>query len=276
MTSGRLPCTTLTTVSRWRRRVTPSILEHRRDELAALLGEDAEALAEYDSILTAIRHLPPRSETDPARVAERQREKEVIKRRLAALTEAHPAVQASALRTTVALFNGTPGDPHSFDLLDTLLQQQAYRLCHWRVASEEINYRRFFDINDLAALSMEKPEVFAATHGLILRLLSEGKVHGVRIDHPDGLYDPQQYLERLQQHYVLGVAQRLLTTDPACQALGEQEIETLLQAATGPDGAAATAERCAGHSISWWKKFSGRGKPCGRTGRSTAPVAMTF
>ena len=61
---------------------------------------------------------------------------------------------------------GTPGDPHSFDLLDALLQAQAYRLCHWRVASEEINYRRFFDINDLAALSMEKPEVFAATHGL--------------------------------------------------------------------------------------------------------------
>ena len=100
------------------------------------------------------------------------------------------------LEDTVVLFNGTPGQPESFDLLDTLLQAQVYRLCHWRVASEEINYRRFFDVNELAALSMEKLEVF--THpGLILRLLSEGKVHGVRIDHPDGLYDPQQYFQRL-------------------------------------------------------------------------------
>ena len=62
------------------------------------------------------------------------------------------------LEDTVALFNGTPGQPESFDLLDTLLQAQVYRLCHWRVASEEINYRRFFDVNELAALSMEKPK----------------------------------------------------------------------------------------------------------------------
>src|SRR5919201_1687067 len=190
------------------------ILEQRRHELAAFLGEAPEPLAEYDSILTAIRNLPLRGETDPARVAESQREKEVIKRRLAALTEANPSVRAF-LEDTVALFNGTPGQPESFDLLDTLLQAQVYRLCHWRVASAEINYRRFFDINELAALSMEKLEVFVATHGLILRLLSEGQVHGVRIDHPDGLYDPQQYLQRLQQHYVLGVAQRLRDTEPA-------------------------------------------------------------
>jgi (1->4)-alpha-D-glucan 1-alpha-D-glucosylmutase len=205
------------------------LLEHRHDELAALLGQDAEALAEYDSILTAIRHLPSHSETAPAREAERQREKEVIKRRLAALTNAHPAVR-EFVEHTVARFNGTLGDPHSFDLLDALLQEQAYRLCHWRVASEEVNYRRFFDINDLAALSMEKPEVFVATHGLILRLLAEGKVHGVRIDHPDGLYDPQQYLQRLQQHYGRGVARRLLDTDPAYQAGVAPDAEPLLSA----------------------------------------------
>jgi (1->4)-alpha-D-glucan 1-alpha-D-glucosylmutase len=203
------------------------ILEQRRDELATFLGGAPEPLAEYDSILTAIRNLPQRSETDPARVAECQREKEVIKRRLAALTEANPSVRAF-LEDTVALFNGMPGQPESFDLLDTLLQAQAYRLCHWRVASEEINYRRFFDVNELAALSMEKPEVFTATHGLILRLLSEGKVHGVRIDHPDGLYDPQQYFQRLQQHYVLGVAHRLRETDVTFQGLCEEEVTTLL------------------------------------------------
>jgi (1->4)-alpha-D-glucan 1-alpha-D-glucosylmutase len=205
------------------------ILEHRHDELTTLLGEEAEPLAEYDSILTALGHLPARSDRDPAKVAERQREKEVIKRRLAALTDTSAAVR-EFIEHNVALFNGTPGDPHSFDLLDALLQEQAYRLCHWRVSSEEINYRRFFDINDLAALSMEKSEVFVATHELILRLLGEGKAHGVRIDHPDGLYDPQQYLQRLQQHYLLRVARRLLETDPAYQAFVEENIETLLGA----------------------------------------------
>ena len=79
------------------------ILEYRRDELATLLGEDAEPLAEYDSILTAIKHLPPRSDTDPAKVAERQREKEVIKRRLATLTEAHPQVHRFIERQCRAL-----------------------------------------------------------------------------------------------------------------------------------------------------------------------------
>jgi (1->4)-alpha-D-glucan 1-alpha-D-glucosylmutase len=216
------------------------ILEQRRDELAAFLGEAPEPLAEYDSILTAIRNLPLRGETDPARVAESQREKEVIKRRLAALTEANPSVRAF-LEDTVALFNGTPGQPQSFDLLDTLLQAQVYRLCHWRVASEEINYRRFFDINELAALSMEKPEVFTATHGLILRLLSEGKVQGVRIDHPDGLYDPQEYFQRLQQYYVLHMAHRLRASDATFQELSDEEITALLDTALAPASTSAEA-----------------------------------
>jgi (1->4)-alpha-D-glucan 1-alpha-D-glucosylmutase len=203
------------------------LLEHRHDELTALLAENPESLAEYESILTAIRHLAPANETDPAKVAERQREKEVIKRRLATLTDTQPTVR-EFIEHNVALFNGTAGDPHSFDRLDALLQAQAYRLCNWRIASEEINYRRFFDINDLAALSMEKPEVFAATHELILCLLGEGKVHGVRIDHPDGLYDPHQYLQHLQQQYLLRLAQRLLGTDAAYQGLADQDLDTLL------------------------------------------------
>jgi (1->4)-alpha-D-glucan 1-alpha-D-glucosylmutase len=210
------------------------VLAHRRGELTSLVGDATEAFAEYESILTAIGHLPPRSETDPAKVAERQREKEVIKRRLAALTAEHQAIR-EFIESNVALFNGTLGDPRSFDLLDALLREQTYRLCHWRVASEEINYRRFFDINELAALSMERAEVFEATHGLILRWLGEGKVQGVRIDHPDGLYDPQQYLQRLQQHYVISMAHRVPDTHAAFQAVGEQELETQLCAALAED-----------------------------------------
>jgi (1->4)-alpha-D-glucan 1-alpha-D-glucosylmutase len=94
--------------------------------------------------------------------------------------------------------NGKPDEPRSFDALDELLNVQHYRLASWRTASDEINYRRFFDINDLAALAMEHKEVFEATHAFTFKLINEGKVAGLRIDHPDGLYDPQEYFQRLQ------------------------------------------------------------------------------
>jgi (1->4)-alpha-D-glucan 1-alpha-D-glucosylmutase len=182
-------------------------LRHRFDELAQMLGKESPEFMEYQSILTALGHLPSRSQTDPQKVDERYREKEVVRRRLATLTETcHPL--GEFILQNAALFNGRPGDPHSFDLLDQLLNDQAYRLAFWRVAADEINYRRFFDVNHLAALCMEKPEVFSATHLLILRLLEERKVTGLRIDHVDGLYDPKQYLHRLQQHFVLQQARR--------------------------------------------------------------------
>jgi (1->4)-alpha-D-glucan 1-alpha-D-glucosylmutase len=82
--------------------------------------------------------------------------------------------------------------------LHRLLEKQHYRLAFWRVASDEINYRRFFEITDLAALRAEDPAVFEATHALIARLARRPGVDGLRIDHPDGLADPEQYLERLQ------------------------------------------------------------------------------
>src|SRR3954468_10238077 len=169
------------------------------DELEKRLGKDDPALVEAQSILTAMKHLPLRSETDPARVAERQREKEVIKRRLAALTQDSAAVR-DLLAETVAQFNGTVGDPRSFDRLDELLDDQAYRLCYWRVASDEINYRRFFDVNELAAVSTEREDVFRAVHRKLLAWLAAGLADGLRIDHPDGLFDPKQYLQRLQSH----------------------------------------------------------------------------
>src|SRR5262249_22522464 len=86
----------------------------------------------------------------------------------------------------------------SFDLLHALLEGQAYRLASWRTAIHEINYRRFFDINDLGGVRMEEPAVFAATHTLVLRLIREGRVTGLRLDHLDGLFDPAKYLEDLQ------------------------------------------------------------------------------
>jgi (1->4)-alpha-D-glucan 1-alpha-D-glucosylmutase len=174
------------------------ILNQRLDELQQRLGAEHPQMLEYQSILTAVSHLPPRNETNPEKVSERRREKEVIKRRLAELSDASPEIR-EFLRENVALFNGARGDSHSFDLLDQLLSDQPYRLAFWRVAADEINYRRFFDVNELAGICMERPDVFQKTHGLILRLLAEGKVTGLRIDHPDGLYDPAEYLWRLQR-----------------------------------------------------------------------------
>lgn len=95
--------------------------------------------------------------------------------------------------------NGTAGRAGSFDRLHALVQQQHYRLTSWRLSSEEINYRRFFDIGELVSLRMELLEVFEATHELVLRLLDKGKVTGLRIDHPDGLWNPRAYFVRLQE-----------------------------------------------------------------------------
>ena len=130
-------------------------------------------------------------------VRERQREKEIIKRRIdLLLTECD--VTRSALDNSLRDLNGTKGTPESFDRLERLLTDQAYRLCFWRVAADEINYRRFFDINELAAIRVEDPQVFAAVHELILRLIEQGFVTGLRIDHVDGLFDTVQYLGDLQ------------------------------------------------------------------------------
>jgi (1->4)-alpha-D-glucan 1-alpha-D-glucosylmutase len=179
----------------------------------AEVGPDDPGVLELQSILTAVRHLPPRREPDPGRVAEGRAEAAVVKRRLADLAAAQPAVHAHVLRA-VREIAGTPGDRASFARLDELIEAQAYRPCFWRVASDEINYRRFFDINDLAALSTEREEVFAATHARLLGWLADGTADGLRIDHPDGLFDPKGYLDRLQEYYLLALAKHLHAARP--------------------------------------------------------------
>ncbi len=120
-----------------------------------------------------------------------------VKRMLAELYETNEAVRAF-IDDNVMVFNGEPGNPESFNLLDDLLWRQVYRLAFWKVSSEEINYRRFFSINELISLRADREEVFEETHSCIRNLVQSGKIHGLRIDHIDGLYDPRQYLERLR------------------------------------------------------------------------------
>ena len=151
-----------------------------------------------EALRRACGELPIRYEPSGNQAKERHQEKEARKRELAALYANDRAI-AAAIDAAARSFAGDPGTPGSFDALHELLEVQAYRLAYWRVASDDINYRRFFDVNSLAALRVEHDEVFEATHRLVLELVGQGKIDGLRVDHPDGLYDPAGYFRRLQR-----------------------------------------------------------------------------
>ncbi|MEN6459677.1 MAG: malto-oligosyltrehalose synthase [Thermoguttaceae bacterium] len=204
-----------------------AILGRRLDELKQTLASDGGEITELESILTALEHLPSPTRTDAASVAERQREKEVVKGRLRQLVERSPAV-AEFVERNVQELNGQADDPHSFDALDALLDLQVYRLCHWKAADDEINYRRFFDINELAAVCTENAQVFAESHRIVFELLVRGAADGLRIDHIDGLYAPSEYLERLQDGYV--------------SAIGASVYEQMMPPANAPEARAAWSE----------------------------------
>ncbi len=164
----------------------------------------------FRDVLRDASHIPPHETTDPNLAAQRRRQLEELRPRLreGLLSES----MQPALERALDRINGRKGDSRSFDRLHDLLEQQPWRLAYWRVSGEEINYRRFFDINDLVGLRMENPEVFAATHCLIRRLLARGEVTGLRVDHCDGLFNPWQYLVRLQ---ALCVASRCYGEGPS-------------------------------------------------------------
>lgn len=178
----------------------------------ARLG-DATASGHLASLATAFGHLPGRNAASPEERAERVRDKELLKARLALLVRRRPAV-AQAIQASVAELNLAL--PEARDALHRLIDAQAYRLAHWRMAADEINYRRFFDINDLAAIRIERDEVFEATQSFVLELAAAGAVDGLRIDHPDGLYDPAGYFRKLQEGY----ARRAGLVLPAADAQG--------------------------------------------------------
>ena len=181
-----------------------TILNRGGKQAAALQEQNPSAYSELQTLLTAFSHLPEQQDTHPEKVTERERDKEFYKRRLADMCTHHPSV-AAFIEEIVHDINGQPGNAASFDALHELIKAQAFHLACWRVAADDINYRRFFDVNELAGLRMGRPEVFEAAHRLIFDLAAQGKIHALRIDHPDGLYDPGQYFSRVQQR----LAQRL-------------------------------------------------------------------
>jgi (1->4)-alpha-D-glucan 1-alpha-D-glucosylmutase len=167
-------------------------------QILALHNGAVELSPELIEIIVACKALPRRAGLSRSRRLQRRHGIDACQQRLAQLCRDHPEL-LDHIHENIARFNGAPGQPESFDLLHHLLEQQAYRLAYWRVASDEINYRRFFDINDLAALRMESNDVFMATHTFIHQLIEAGVVDGLRIDHPDGLQNPGAYFNDLRQ-----------------------------------------------------------------------------
>ncbi|MDH5538249.1 MAG: 4-alpha-glucanotransferase, partial [Rhizobacter sp.] len=171
-----------------------------RRALRGLPSGASGSAAVLERLAADFDRLPPHDGNDVAARMRRQRDKTTLKSQLAQGLREQPAL-AAAIEAVVTALNGRAGARNSFDALHALIDVQPYRLAQWRVAGDEINYRRFFDVNELAALRMERAEVFEATHKLTLELAAAGAIDGLRIDHPDGLADPAGYFRRLQVRF---------------------------------------------------------------------------
>ena len=155
----------------------------------AILAAGGETLSELTCAFATL-------ETHPV---EARRNAAALKRRLS--ERAHEPAVAGVIAMALGHYAGQKGNSEGFGNLHCLLEAQAYRVADWRVAAEEINYRRFFNINHLAGLRVESPEVFERTHRRLGELIRHGDVQGLRVDHIDGLFDPRAYCERLQETF---------------------------------------------------------------------------
>jgi (1->4)-alpha-D-glucan 1-alpha-D-glucosylmutase len=168
-----------------------------------------QTITDFKFLIEVLERFPPRWVTDWDALEVRYREKDNIKRRTWELYSSNPAVREH-VDARLKELNGLPGDRDSFDAMHAILQDQAYRLAYWRVATERINYRRFFDVTDLIGVRAENPATFEATHRFIFDLIESGKVNGLRIDHIDGLAEPRSYLEKLPSDRYYVVVEKIL------------------------------------------------------------------
>jgi (1->4)-alpha-D-glucan 1-alpha-D-glucosylmutase len=168
------------------------ILTHQLSELEKELGRDHPDYINLLGLLYVLQTLSAGKD-----IQEHYDQTHFVKGILWDLYTRNPVV-ASFLDRNTHIFNGSRGDPDSFGNMDRLLLEQYFRLSFWKVATEEINYRRFFSINDLICLKTQDPHVFEHTHSLVFDLIQNGRFTGLRIDHVDGLYDPYQYMAALR------------------------------------------------------------------------------
>ncbi|MFP3866833.1 MAG: malto-oligosyltrehalose synthase [Desulfobacteraceae bacterium] len=172
-----------------------TIISHRLQVLSSRLGEDHLEFMKLLGILHLIKNLPAPQDED---FISHYDQNKIIKNMLWELYTKNQVIRLF-IDENIALFNGRPGHPESFGWLDKLLDEQIYSLAFWKVATEELNYRRFFTINDLISVKIEAEEVFNHVNCLLFKLIAEGSITGLRIDHIDGLYDPLNYLQSLAQ-----------------------------------------------------------------------------
>jgi len=183
--------------------------------LVTVLNMLKESLEEKDPLPAMIRELIDKCQGLPGRLQVSRRRRQVRRERIAeyksrlANLYREPPVR-NAIAAALAIFNGAGKGKTGYSALHRLLEKQAYRLAFWRVAADDINYRRFFNINSLAGLRMERAEVFEATHNFTLELIAGNLIQGLRIDHPDGLFDPGEYYRRLSKRL-----RHLAVTSPA-------------------------------------------------------------
>lgn len=170
-----------------------NIITYRLNTLEERLGEDHTDFIKLLGIFYSLKNLPVHRED----IIERRNQIKFIKKMLWELYTRNTEIKRF-IDENIKIFNGKKGNPESFSLIDSLLSEQNFRLSFWKVAAEEINYRRFFNINELISLKVEDEDVFNYIHSLIFKLVDEGKVTGLRIDHIDGLNDPTNYLRRLK------------------------------------------------------------------------------
>ncbi len=137
-----------------------------------------------------------------------------------------------ALAATLQEYDGRRGDPQSFTLLEKFLDEQPYRLCYWRVATDEINYRRFFDVDAMAAIRVEDPRVFETVHEAVFKFIERGWVTGLRIDHADGLLDPRGYLDHLRK--CAAAAMAVAGSDTAAEPKGWSPPYIVVEKILGP------------------------------------------
>ncbi len=220
------------------------------ERIAAQLTAGHPAIDELRQLQSLVEAIPLRTATEPVDVGRRRELSQSLKQRLFHLYRDHLEVRL-AIDAALRDLSDTKDQPERADFLDRILARQGYRLAHWRIAYEEINYRRFFDINDLVRLRVEDEDVFRTRHAPILQLVREEKVTGLRVDHIDGLLDPQGYLERLQAELggegsppgfyvvvekILGRGERLPQQWRACGTTGYDFLNVLNDAFVHPDG----------------------------------------
>lgn len=175
----------------------PTILEHRIDVLKTRLGNNNKDFQEYLSIITVFKNLPKSTATDYEKINERIREKQLAYDRLSLLGSNNYVIKGF-IEENLVDFKCSPDNQIAIDRIHNLLEEQVYRLAFWRVSADEINYRRFFDINNLVAVCVEKPDVFSDTLSFTLNLIENKKIDGLRIDHTDGLLEPVKFYKTLQ------------------------------------------------------------------------------